>query len=41
MDQSKPDERIEKLATKVNINTSYNLGRSWFRVCVHTIRVSC
>ena len=24
MDQSKPDERIEKLATKVNINTSYN-----------------
>ena len=29
MDQSKPDERIEKLAMKVNLNISYKLGTSF------------
>ena len=30
------DETIEKLmAMRVNINTSYKLGTSWFRVCIH------
>ena len=29
MDQSKPDERIEKLAMKVNLNIRYKLGTSF------------
>ena len=40
MDRSIPGEKIENLAIKVNINTSYNLGTSWHRVCVHTKQVS-
>ena len=40
MDRSIPGEKIENLAIKVNINTSYNLGTSWLRVCVHTKHVS-
>ena len=40
MDRSIPGEKIENLAIKVNINTSYNLGTSWLRVCVHAKHVS-
>ena len=35
MNLSKPGDWEKLMAIKVNINTSYKLGTSWVRVCVH------